>query len=154
MHQNEVSFNGVTRKGMRSTPKWAKQEEETSCQAQTNACGTLKAAALREDPDCPNVVASSVCDTKPVHFLSVACGKVKWIEMEKPCCNPETDEVELLKFSKLNCIDACNNSMGHVDLSGQFRNFCWPDHQFRWWTMFFWALGVILVNAHMMSTLR
>ena len=45
--------------------------------------GTVKAAVLEGDPKFPNLVASSVYDTKPVHYLSIVSGEVKWVEVNK-----------------------------------------------------------------------
>jgi hypothetical protein len=45
--------------------------------------GTVKAAVLIGDVDCPNVVATSVYDTKPVHFLPYVCKSIKWIIKER-----------------------------------------------------------------------
>ncbi len=42
--------------------------------------GTRKAAVLTSDPEAPNLVAFSVYDTKPAHFLSMACTGLKRIE--------------------------------------------------------------------------
>jgi len=35
------------------------------------------------DPECPYLVAFSVYNTKPMHFLSMACTSLKWTENEK-----------------------------------------------------------------------
>jgi hypothetical protein len=50
--------------------------------------GTTKAAALEDDPECPNVVVFSVYDTKPVHFLSTSVKSLKWIEKAKKVYDP------------------------------------------------------------------
>ncbi len=38
---------------------------------------------LEGDPDCADLVAFSVYDTKPVHFLSTACTSMCWNEKTK-----------------------------------------------------------------------
>jgi hypothetical protein len=42
--------------------------------------GTTKAAVVTDDPEVPELFAFSVYDAKPVHFLSMACTGLKWIE--------------------------------------------------------------------------
>ena len=39
--------------------------------------GTVKAAVLEGDKGCPNLIASSVYDSKPVHYLSMILEEVK-----------------------------------------------------------------------------
>jgi hypothetical protein len=45
-----------------------------------------------------------------------------------------------------------NNLMGHVDVSDQLRNQYWFDHWLPmrkwWWALYFWWLGVSMVNAY------
>ena len=40
-------------------------------------CVTAKVAVLKGDSLCENLVATSVYDTKPVHFLSMMCDNIK-----------------------------------------------------------------------------
>ena len=112
----------------------------------------MKAAVLRGDKCCPNLVASSVYDTKPVNFLSMVCQQLKWIVKEKPAFNVDTGRVEYLRFLIMNTINGYNNTMVHVDISDQIRNryrfnhwFC--NHKW-WWLLLFWKLCVMLVNAY------
>ena len=62
--------------------------------------GTVKAAMLRGDKDWPSLVASSVYDTKPVHFLIMVGQQLKWIVKEKPIFNVDTGRVESKRFLK------------------------------------------------------
>jgi hypothetical protein len=39
---------------------------------------TTKAAVLEGDPNCPDVVAFSVYNTKPIHFLSTNISHLDW----------------------------------------------------------------------------
>ncbi len=68
-HPNKVLIAGVTRKGGRGLPPSVLQEEEQNKAKQVLVRGTVKAAVLKGDTSCPNLVATSVYDTKPVHFL-------------------------------------------------------------------------------------
>ena len=77
----------------------------------------MKASVLRGDKFCPNLVASSVYDTKPVNFLSMVCQQLKWIVKEKPAFNVDTGRLESLRFLIMDTIHYYNNTMGHIDIS-------------------------------------
>ena len=77
IHKRKVMVHGVTRKGIRGIPQYFKQEEFKSRKGQLEVRGTVKTTVLRDDTDCPNLVASSVYDTKPVHFLSMVCQQLR-----------------------------------------------------------------------------
>jgi len=69
-HPNKVRLHGVTcRVGI---PACVIQEEVKNKKQHMLVRGTVKVAVLEGDPECPNWVASSVYDTKPVHFLSTS----------------------------------------------------------------------------------
>ena len=53
-------------------------------------------AKLEGDPGCLCLIASSVYDTKPVHYLSMISNKVKWIVKERLVYNVETKGKELM----------------------------------------------------------
>ena len=38
---------------------------------------------MRGDKDCVDKLASSVYDTKPVHYLSMVCEQIEWVVKEK-----------------------------------------------------------------------
>jgi hypothetical protein len=151
-HPNKVLIHGVTRKGGRGIPPSVLQEEVKNRKAQISVRGTVKAAVLTGDPECPDLVATSVYDTKPVHFLSMICSEIKWIAKERSVFNVDTGMMETMRFLRLNHINDYNYGMGHVDLSDQLRDHYRMDHWLRntkwWWAIFFWALGVIITNAY------
>ena len=120
-HRAQILCQGVTRKGMRGIPASVIQQEVTRKKDQIKARGTVKAAVLEGDPDCPNLVASSIYDTKPVHYLSMVCTTLEWVVVEKPCFNVETGMVKILRFLRMNTIDEYNKTMGSVDLADQLR---------------------------------
>lgn len=72
-HEKNVLIAGVTRKNGRGLPTSVLQEEVKTKEAEILVRGTVKVAVLKGDAKCPNVVAASVYDTKPVHFLSTIC---------------------------------------------------------------------------------
>ena len=77
----------------------------------------MKAAVLEDDPNCVHLTVSSVYDTKPVHYLSMVCKELKWIEIQKQVYNHVSGEKESLRFLRMNAIHDYNNTMGNVDLS-------------------------------------
>ena len=128
-------------------------QEEKTCPADVRALwGTVKGAVLEGDSEILDMVAVSYYDQKPVHFLSTICKSIKWIQCEKPAYCVEMDQVETLKFLCLNIITDYNHDMGGVDIANQLQNYYSFDHWMRkrkWWrSIFFWALGVLLVNTY------
>ena len=49
-----------------------------------------KVAILKGDPKCPDLIATSVYDTKPVHYLSMSSEELKWAVCEKYVYNVDT----------------------------------------------------------------
>jgi Transposase IS4/SAP domain len=151
-HPKKVLVAGVTRKGNRGYPKAALQEEVKSRTEQLAVRGTVKAVVLEGDTECPNMVAVSVYDTKPVHFLSMTCESIKWITKERKIFSSEMNKTTTIKYLRLNVNDNYNKEMGHVDVSDQLRNHYRFDHWQRnrkwWWSICFWGIGVLLVNAY------
>jgi hypothetical protein len=120
-HKNKVLCHGVTRRRGRGIPLCVLQEEVKNCKEQLKVRGTVKAAVLVGDPACPNLIASSVNDSKPVHYLSMISNCIKWIVKEKKVFNVDTNQVERLHSLHLNQINEYNNSMGNVDVANQLR---------------------------------
>jgi hypothetical protein len=151
-HQKIIRIAGPTRKSGRGLPKFVLQEEVKNPKEIRQVRGTVKAAVLEGDPSVPDLVAVSYYDQKPVHFLSTICETIKWIQLEKKVYCVETGEVEVMKFLRLNINNDYNHDMGHVDISDQLRNYYRFDHWMRkrkwWWALFFWGMGVSLVNAY------
>ena len=87
---------------------------------------------------------------------SITCRELKWNRQEKPVYNVDTGKVELIKFLRLNTINSYNEEMGNVDVIDQLRGSYRCDTGVRnrkwWWSLWFWALGVMLVNSYIMYT--
>lgn len=119
-------------------PDCVLQEEVKKKKAQIWVRGTVKAAKLVSDPGCLHFIASSVYDTRPVHYLSMVSDSIKWVEKERKV------------FLRLNQIDAYSNGMGHVDLADQLRGVYCLDRFVRnrkwWFLMIFFSTGVLLTN--------
>jgi len=60
--------------------------------------GLTKAAVLEGDKLCPNLVAFSVYNTKPVHFLSMSCTSLKWVERVKLVFDRKTEKRVQMRF--------------------------------------------------------
>ena len=151
-HKMKVLCHGVTRKGGRGIPSCVLQEEVSGKDNLIRARGTVKAVVLEGDPRCPNLIASSVYDTKPVHYLSMISESIKWIVKEKKVFNVDSNEVETVRFLRLNQINDYNNGMGDVDIADQLRGVyrldTWVRNRKWWWSMLFWSVGVLLTNAY------
>ena len=151
-HDRRVLCHGVTRKGGRGIPECVKQLEVTKRSEQLRVRGTVKAAILMGDDGMPCLIASSVYDTKPVHYLSMVSGRIEWIEVKKKVYNVESEKYEEVKFLRMNFINNYNFTMGHVDVSDQLRGSYridrWVRNKKWWWSMFFWGIGVLLTNAY------
>ena len=110
--------------------------------------GTVKAAVLKGDKECPDLVASSVYDTKPVHFLLMVCESLKWVVKEKDVYNVDTGIKEKMKFLRMAYINDYNNEMGDVDIADQYCNVYRFDHWLQnrkwWWSIFFGDLVLFL----------
>ena len=49
----------------------------TNLKEQLKVQGTVKAAELKGDANCPNLCAVSVNNTKPVHFMTMANDRIE-----------------------------------------------------------------------------
>ena len=68
--------------------------------------------------------------------------------------NVDTGLMEVLRFLIMNNIDAYNNDMGNVDLADQLRgtyrcNIGVLNRKW-WWSIWFWALDLMLVDVYFM----
>ena len=77
---------------------------------------------------------------------------IEWKEVQKHVYNVDTDQMESLKFLRLNQIDKYNKEMGGVDIADQLQGVYRIDRFVRnrkfWWSMLFWSIGVLLTNAY------
>ena len=146
--------HGVARTDGRGLPPSVIQKVEKNAKAALALSGTTKAAVLNNCEDCPNLLAVSVYDTKPVHILSMVSGSVKWIQKKRKIWDARHKEARLIGFLRLNVIDDYNNNMNSTDIADQYRNVYRPDHWMRnrkwWWAFFIWAIGVAAVNAYIL----
>ena len=76
-HPKKVLCHGVARKAGWGVPKCVLQEEVKNVNHRRAVRGTVKVAVLEGDPGCPNLIATSVYDTKPVHYLSMVSQSIE-----------------------------------------------------------------------------
>ena len=100
-HERKVKDHGVTLEGMRSIPKCAEQENQNK-KVLLHVLYIVKAAMLKGDDDIPDLVAKSVCDSKPVNFFSIVRKSFKWIVNKKKVYNVDTEAKESAKFFRMN----------------------------------------------------
>jgi hypothetical protein len=152
--KNKVLCHGVARKSGRGIPKSVIQEEMKKKTDQDRMRGTTKAAVLTNDPDIPDLVAFSVYDTKPVHFLSMACTGLKWIEKKKKVFDSHAQRSINMSFLRPEVTDMYNNDMNNVDIADQLRGTYRLDRWMRkrkwWWSIWMWGVQVLLVNAYVL----
>ena len=70
-HKRKLKVHGVMRKGMRVITGCVVQEEQKSRKKQLEAKRTTKAENMKGNPKFPDLIATSVYDTKPVHYLII-----------------------------------------------------------------------------------
>jgi hypothetical protein len=75
---------------MRGLPQSIIQVAQTTRKASMAVRGTVKTAVLLGDLACPALLATSVYDTKPVHFLSMVSENIKWMVKERQVFNVDT----------------------------------------------------------------
>ena len=83
--------------------------------------GTVKSVELKGGANCPNLCAVSVYDTKPVHFMTMANDRIKWINKKRKVYNKDLGKQVDIDFLRLNITDDYNYGMGQVDISDQLR---------------------------------
>jgi Transposase IS4 len=150
-HSRKVLLAGVCRKGMRGIPQIVMQQEVKPAEVKF-VRGTVKVAVLKGDENCPNMIAASVYDAKPVYFISMIHKEIKWVKNINRVYSKVTKKMEDNLFLRLNINTDYNHKMNSVDSADQLRNSYRFDHWLRmrkwWWSIFFWGMGVLLVNAY------
>ena len=151
-HPMKVKLHGVTRKGKRGLPLCVIQDEVQSKVEQEKVRGTVLAAELVGDPTCPSLLAVSVYDTKPVHFLTMMAEKIFWEEKVRKVYDRTKGKMKNIKFHRLNVNDDYDFGMGGTDVADQIRGSYRFDHwlrRYKWWhSIFWWGVQVLMVNSY------
>jgi hypothetical protein len=154
LYRAKALAHGVVRTNGRGLPLAIIQKEEKNKDLAEKLRGTTKAAQFKHNPQCPDVLAVSTYDTKPVHLLSTVAELVEWMVKQKLVWSATEKKKSQFKFLRLNVIEEYNMNMNSTDIADQLRGVYRPDHWMRhrkwWWLYFIWALGVAGVNAYRM----
>ena len=95
-------IHGVTRKSGCGLPDHIIQDKVTISLDVEKLRNAVKAGVLKGDQKCPGLVAVSVYDNNPVHFLSMVCDRIDWIIKSQPVYNNTISKVPKMKFLQLN----------------------------------------------------
>lgn len=144
--------NGVVRTNNKGIAAEIIQKEVKTKARQDEVRGTVKVAVRVGDPICPNIIACSIYDTKPVHVLSTVGKSVEWWSVQSKVWSEEKKKLVKIFFKRLNLIHLYNHGMGHVDIADQlrlqYRPCRWMRNRKWWWAFFLWGLGVSVTNAY------
>jgi hypothetical protein len=111
--------HGVARTSGCGVPPSVIQKEEKNKDRAEKLRGTTMAARLVHLPKCPDVLAVSTYDTKPVHLLSTAAETVEWIVKGKKVWSATDKNKSLIRFLHLNLIEDYNMNMNSTDIADQ-----------------------------------
>lgn len=114
-HKNQLLCHGVTRKYRRGIPKCVLQEEQNNKSDLECIWGAFKAAVLVGNPNCPDLIASNVHKTKPVHVPSMVAEGIQWIQWVtklRRVYKDKTESMDEMEFLCLNQINQFNHRMG------------------------------------------
>ena len=151
--KQKVMVHGVTRPTLRGIPSVVKQDEVKRKSELESVRHTVKAAVLKGDEVCKELVSVSLYDTKPVYFLSMVCENITWMEKKRQVYNAQELKRFKMPFHRLNIVDFYNNNMGNVDLADQLRNHyridtSWHRNRKWWWSIWWWGYQVLLTNSY------
>ena len=90
MYPRKVKTQGTCRKGGRGIPSDVTHQEVTSIKGQREVTGTVKAAVLQCDTECPEIVASIIYDTRPINFISTGYKLINWVIKSKRVYNVDS----------------------------------------------------------------
>lgn len=155
-HPKKVMIAGVARTSGRGIPLSVLQYEKKDQKEVVRVRGTVKAAVLMGDKSIPNLVAVSVYDTKPVDFISTICNSIEWVPLARKVWNESKQEMDVLKFLRLNVNDDYNKDMNACDVADQLQNNyrfdLWMRNFKWWWAKFLWGYGDLVVNSYVTYT--
>jgi Transposase IS4 len=121
-HEKELLVAGVIRKSGKGFPESCIQQEAKNKTELRAVRGTTIGAVLKGDDGCPDILAVSVYDSKPVNFVSTIHKEIKWVVNEKDVYSLESGTTESNKFLRLNVNKDYNFKMNAVDRADQLRN--------------------------------
>ncbi len=103
--------HGVVWTHGRGFPEGIIQREEKNLVRTAQAKrGTTKAAHLTNSTKCPDLLAVSLYDTKPVHLLSRTAKEVRWIVKQREVWSAEVQKKVMMRYLCLNIIEEYNST--------------------------------------------
>lgn len=132
--KNCIMVHGITCKSGCSLPPCILQEKLKNQKETEKVRGFTKEAVLDGDAWCPNLIAFSVYNTKPMQFLSISCTELKWIEEVKIVFAEKGRKC--VRFLGCNINGDFNNGMNRVDIANQPQGDYHIDccmHKQKWW---------------------
>ena len=151
--KSKVMLHGVTRVNGRGLPKSIIQEQVTTTNELKTCTGRTKAAVITGDSECPALIAFSVYDTKPVHFLSTVATEIKWVRKDRKIYDYMVDDCVQMNFLRTNMQELYNYGMNKIDLGDQYRTYYKMNHwkrQTKWW-MALWLFGIQMHMLHIIQ---
>jgi len=121
LFRTKALAHGVGRTNGRGIPPSIIQKEEKNINRAEQLCGVTMAAKLLHYAACPDLLAVSVYDTKPMHILSTVAKCVEWIVKEREVWSNRIQKKAMMKYLRLNVIEDYNNHMNWTDIANQLR---------------------------------
>ena len=151
-YSHKFLIHGVARTYLRGVPKVVLQQEQKNKTLQNAVRGLVKVAVLKEDEGIPDLVACSLYDTKPVHFLSSCVEEVVWMTKSRKVWDKNNHANKNIDFLRLNVVNEYNFGMGGVDIADQLRLQHRVDRWMRqskwWWSIWLWSLSLAATNGY------
>lgn len=151
-HPKKIKLHGVARKSGRGLPDLILQQELQNKKEQDKVKGTVRAAVLTGDQDCPSLLAVSVYDSKPVYFLTMVAEKIFWRVMKRSVYDKDRCQMKMIEYLRLNVNDDYNTGMNGADIADQLRGSYRFDkwlRNYKWWhSLFWWGFQTLMINSY------
>jgi hypothetical protein len=98
LYRTEALAHRVAHTNGQGIPPSIIQNEEKNISGAEQLCGTMMAPRLINYDACPNLLAASVYDTKPVRILSSAADCVKWIVKKREVWSDRIQKKAMMKY--------------------------------------------------------
>ena len=118
---------GVCQTDNRGLPKCVVQLVKTQNLDAVKVRGTTKTAVLKGGHLCENFIPVSVNNTEPVHFLSMMCDNMKWLQKTRKVYNKVAKKMVLVDFYCLDINYNYNYHMKETDVAGQICRYYSPQ---------------------------
>ncbi len=98
LYRTEALAHGVGHANYQGIPSSIIQKEKKNVLRAEHLCGTTMAARLLHHDACPDLLAMSVYNTKPVHILSSAAECGEWIVKEREVWSGIIQKNAMMKY--------------------------------------------------------